>query len=321
VTQGGTVIASYTYDALNRRIGFDDNGTQTWTVYVGHGADDHPYADFNSSGSLLNRYVWGPGLTAAVDQILERIPASGTKVWYLNDRLGTVRDISTQNGSGSVSDHVIYDTFGQVTSETNAANGDRFKCAGEEYDGTTGIYYDRARYYDQAIGRFMRQDPMGFGARDANLYRYVGNEPSDKTDPAGLQAPDGTVYPSPQSPPVTYTYSRQYVPPASSSPASDPPLLGGPGPWFQGPYFGDPYPRIRGPEPRPLPPGTFNPFQPQPDPRWSPVGPIRVGPGYPITVRPGPGTRPILRWPFLRHPGIIIGGPLPLPPYFPHISL
>ena len=31
-------------------------------------------------------------------------------------------------------------------------------------------------------------DPLGFAAGDANLYRYVGNDPPDLTDPTGLQA-------------------------------------------------------------------------------------------------------------------------------------
>ena len=35
VTVGGTVMATYTYNALGQRIGIDDSGTQTWTVYNG----------------------------------------------------------------------------------------------------------------------------------------------------------------------------------------------------------------------------------------------------------------------------------------------
>ena len=52
VTVGGTIVATYTYDALDRRIGIKDSGTQTWTVYDGTSADANPYADFNGSGSL-----------------------------------------------------------------------------------------------------------------------------------------------------------------------------------------------------------------------------------------------------------------------------
>ena len=33
------------------------------------------------------------------------------------------------------------------------------------------------------------QDPIGFAGGDANLYRYVGNSPTNATDPSGLQEP------------------------------------------------------------------------------------------------------------------------------------
>jgi hypothetical protein len=41
--------------------------------------------------------------------------------------------------------------------------------------------------YDPTIGRWTSQDPIGFEAGDANLYRYVGNGPTDGTDPSGLR--------------------------------------------------------------------------------------------------------------------------------------
>ena len=46
-TSGGTILeqVTYTYDALDNRIGMDENGTQTWTLY--DGCD--PIMDFNSS--------------------------------------------------------------------------------------------------------------------------------------------------------------------------------------------------------------------------------------------------------------------------------
>ena len=36
--QGGTVIATYTYDALDRRIGVQESSSTTWTVYNGTSA-------------------------------------------------------------------------------------------------------------------------------------------------------------------------------------------------------------------------------------------------------------------------------------------
>jgi len=176
VTQGGTAIATYTYDALNRRIGFKDNGTQTWTVYDGQ----NPYADFNGSGTLLTRYLYGP----AVDEILARTASGGTTAWYLTDKLGSVRDVV--DTSGTVIDHVVYDSFGNVTTETNSTNGDRFKFTGREYDSTAGLYEFRARYYSPSAGRFDQTDPIQYSGGDANLYRYVSNVPTSGTDPSGL---------------------------------------------------------------------------------------------------------------------------------------
>ena len=42
--------------------------------------------------------------------------------------------------------------------------------------------------YDPRIGRFISTDPSGFSGGDANLYRYVGNDPLNKVDPTGLAA-------------------------------------------------------------------------------------------------------------------------------------
>ena len=70
--------------------------------------------------------------------------------------------------------------------QTDASEADRFMFAGMEYDSTTGLYYDHARYYDAAIGRFVSQDPKGFAAGDTNLYRYVGNHPTSSVDPTGF---------------------------------------------------------------------------------------------------------------------------------------
>jgi len=192
VTTGGSVVATYTYNALDQRIGFKDNSTQTWTVYNGSDADATPYADFNGSGSLTERYLYGPGVVngAVVDELLARTSSGGTTAWYLPDKLGSVRDIVSPTGTEL--DHIVYDSFGNVLTETNATNGDRFKYAGMEFDAAIGQYYDRARFYDAATGRFMGQDPMGFAAQDPNPDRYVGNEPTNQVDPEGLAGEPAT---------------------------------------------------------------------------------------------------------------------------------
>ena len=60
-SSGGTTLnqATYTYDALDRRIGVDDNGPRPGPSTTAASADANPYADFNGSGTLLTRYVSG----------------------------------------------------------------------------------------------------------------------------------------------------------------------------------------------------------------------------------------------------------------------
>jgi hypothetical protein len=40
--------------------------------------------------------------------------------------------------------------------------------------------------FDPTVARFTSQDPDGFAAGDPNLYRFVGNHPTNATDPSGL---------------------------------------------------------------------------------------------------------------------------------------
>jgi hypothetical protein len=42
--------------------------------------------------------------------------------------------------------------------------------------------------YDSTIGRWIAEDPIEFEGGDVNLYRYVGNGPTNFVDPNGLQA-------------------------------------------------------------------------------------------------------------------------------------
>jgi len=178
--------SEFTYDVFDRRIAKsvdpDGNGPGSATVerYVYDG--NHVWADYNSSGVVLARYLYGD----RTDELLARYqPASGT-AWYLTDTLGTVRDLVDE--SGDLLNHIDYDSFGQIIAQSNASESDRFTYTAREFDSEIDLYYYRARFYDPAIGRFVSQDPIGFRAGDVNLYRYVFNTPLIATDPAGENA-------------------------------------------------------------------------------------------------------------------------------------
>ena len=173
---GGTVIyqASYTYDALDRRIATTVNGTTTWTVYDGQ----NTYADFSGAGTLKTRYLYGP----AIDELFARTDSSGTTAWYLTDRLGSVRDLAST--SGGLLDHLAYDAYGNIVSESQPSNGDRFKWTAREWDGTTRLQFNRHRYYAPGVGRWTQLDPI----RSVSLYTdalYASNAPLNARDPSG----------------------------------------------------------------------------------------------------------------------------------------
>ena len=55
-----------------------------------------------------------------------------------------------------------------------------------ESDTETGLYYYRARYYDQNAGRFLNEDPLGSGGGGINFYAYAGNNSPNLKDIFGL---------------------------------------------------------------------------------------------------------------------------------------
>ena len=125
---------------------------------------------------LVQGYLHGQ----QVDQILAQEDADGETVWHFTDHLGTVRDLVDNNGQ--VLNHLVYDSFGNVVSQTDETVSSRYQFTGREFDEETGLHYYRARYYDGDVGRFISSDPIGFESGDVNLYRYVGNSPVDRVD-------------------------------------------------------------------------------------------------------------------------------------------
>ncbi len=181
---GGIITGEsrYGYDSLDRRLSknVDVDGagplpaTDERYVYDG----PHQVLALNGQGTVTHRYLHGP----AIDQVLADEQATDV-YWALTDHLGSVRDLV--DSTGSVVNHLTYDSFGRVTSESNPGLSHLFAFTGRERDKETGLHYYRARYYDAAVGRFLSEDPIGFDGGDANLYRYTFNNPLSYRDPTG----------------------------------------------------------------------------------------------------------------------------------------
>ncbi|APZ94505.1 RHS repeat-associated core domain-containing protein [Fuerstiella marisgermanici] len=198
-TSGGTKTkeVSYVYDAFDRRIAKDVDSNGNGTVdsgeryaYDGIGMSDIVLV-FDENGDLEERLLYGP----AVDFPLASEDSSGNVVWFLADQQGTIRDVADYDSgtdTTSVVNHLTYGSFGAIVSQTNSTYSPRHAFTGREWDADAELYYYRARWYDPALGRFISEDPMGFGGADANLSRYVGNAPMNYTDPTGWQRNDNS---------------------------------------------------------------------------------------------------------------------------------
>ena len=192
-----TQVVEYSHDAMNRRIASkvdktpDDavDGTVTFFVYDGSDvfADlTDPDGSGPAPSAVAMRYLHGP----SVDQVLAQESANGDVQWMLTDHLGTVRDLVN---NGAVVNHIKYDSYGNVISESNPLFQTRYKYTGREFDTETEMQYNRARYFDAAIGRFISEDPIGFAGGDENVYRYVSNNPASYRDPGGMNASEGSA--------------------------------------------------------------------------------------------------------------------------------
>lgn len=78
----------------------------------------------------------------------------------------------------------VYDSFGKQTSSSGSLTNP-FQYTTREFDTETSLYFYRARYYDQTLGRFLSEDPIGFSNETYNLYNYVSDDPVDFNDPSG----------------------------------------------------------------------------------------------------------------------------------------
>ena len=107
--------------------------------------------------------------------------------WYQCDHLGTPQELTDPNGQIVWS--AQYKAWGEIKEQCSEwaqreglTNPIRFQ--GQYHDHETGLHYNRYRYYDPRVGRFISKDPISY-AGGLNLYAYAPN-PTGWVDPLGL---------------------------------------------------------------------------------------------------------------------------------------
>jgi RHS repeat-associated protein len=121
-------------------------------------------------------YIYGNG-TAPIEQI----SSTGAATYLLADQLGSTRAVA--NSSGSLVETLTYNPWGGVQASTGSLST-VFLYAGEYVDLSSGLYYPRARWYDDATGQFMSLDPDIMSTESP--FAYTGDNPVNGTDPDGL---------------------------------------------------------------------------------------------------------------------------------------
>jgi RHS repeat-associated protein len=195
------------YDAFNqlvRRVELDGQDTQQ-TVFIYDGGQVVLQFDKAGAGDLddehlSHRYLWGAAIDQflADEQVTDLFDAEANEtLWALTDRMGSVTDLVDSEGELRI--HRVFDSYGnnvqdvhfdedgdEVTSNQAGYLDAAFAFTGRWYDKATGLQNNLNRWYSPVLGRFISEDPIGFAAGDANLYRYVGNSPTNGTDPKGM---------------------------------------------------------------------------------------------------------------------------------------
>ena len=178
---------SYRYDGTGRRVEKKVRGLagQAETVRYVYDKEDI-ILEYNNLGETTASYLHGPG----IDEPLS-MNRNNTNYYYHQDGLNSV--VMLTDASGTPVQQYAYNAYGSpfVYGQSGSLLTDSipienpYLYTGREYDMESGFYYYRARYYNPQVGRFLSEDPIGFTGGEYNLYRYVGNNPINLSDPTG----------------------------------------------------------------------------------------------------------------------------------------
>jgi RHS repeat-associated protein len=170
IVEGGSVVASFSYDPMGRRISRTELGGTTTYLYDGSNAVQEVKA------GQVNPILTG----LAVDQRFARNDTTG-RTYFLADQIGSTRALT--DAVGAVVQRYDYTPYGEVT-QSSAAFDNPYQYTGRELD-ASGLMFYRARYYAPEQARFLSEDSYGFGAGDPNFYAYAGGDPLGTVDPSG----------------------------------------------------------------------------------------------------------------------------------------
>jgi RHS repeat-associated protein len=178
VSNGGTTVAGYAYDAFGRR--FSKTLPTSTSVF-----------QYDQAGRLLEE-TNGQGAAKTDTVYLNGVPvasiAAGGGVSYLHtDGLGTPQ-IAT-NAAKTPDWGATYEPFGGLDGLPSGSITQNLRLPGQYADAETGFYQNGFRDYAPLWGRYLESDPIGlYGG--TNTYAYLEANPIGHTDIFGLAKTD-----------------------------------------------------------------------------------------------------------------------------------
>ncbi|MBC3248535.1 RHS repeat protein, partial [Pseudomonas lurida] len=173
--------ASYRYDPFGRRISKTIDGITTEFFWQGDTLIAEHHANRHRS------YLYEPNTFRPL-ALLEGFGPKETKAYhYQLDHLGTPQELTAPDGEIVWSAH--YRAYGEITRLDIGKMDNPLRFQGQYFDQESGLHYNRHRYYNPDIGRYLTPDPVKL-AGGINAYQYVPN-PTGWIDPLGLSSCPG----------------------------------------------------------------------------------------------------------------------------------
>ena len=193
---GTIVLASYSYGASNQRLMSVEGGVTKYFALDG-GQISAEYDAAGASGlQWKTSYVYLGGRLLATTS-----GSDGTETRFHHaDRLGIRLATDAANGEEVTMQLTLpfgtmqpFGAFGGDNSWQHATKNNPSQKRFTSYDrsNATGLDYAQNRFYSSQQGRFTQVDPIEMNAaslgdpQTLNLYAYCGNDPINRTDPAG----------------------------------------------------------------------------------------------------------------------------------------
>ena len=176
-TPGGTIIATYAYDALDRLLTVERSGSRIRFRYAGTTTAVAGVVD-DIGGTVIRNVATGPDGTVLLDWL-----GTSRRLYGVNGHHDTTW---TSDDTGAVTATARYDPWGNIVRSSGTLPDWRFQ--GSWADTTTNLAWAVARWYDPVQGTFISEDtllgsPENPGSR--HLYAYGAGDPVGSWDPSG----------------------------------------------------------------------------------------------------------------------------------------